>query len=130
MFTLYFLIPHCMTERLRPSCSFQPLWSYLGYVVLPRDPWALAFSGIPPNFPYWAFFWLTDFGRLGLSFSLWNFKAFSLHGSLDPNSLDFFHSSLLSFFFFLSSLQDSPMCYFSLGLGLWLILNLNSGITK
>ena len=78
--------------------------------------------GSRPNFPYWASFWLTDFGRLAFSFSLWNFKAFSLHG--DPNSLDFFHSSLL--FFFLSSLQDNPMCYFSLGLGLWLILNLNS----
>ena len=38
--------------------------------------------------------------------------------------MDFFHSSLL--FFFLSSLQDNLMCYFSLGLGLWLILNLNS----
>ena len=77
------------------------------------------------NFPYWASFWLIDFGRLGLSFSLWNFKAFSLHVSLDPNSLDFFHP-----FFFFFSLQDGPMCYFSLGLGLWSILNLNNMITK
>ena len=51
MFALYFMIPHCMTGRLRPSCSFQLLWSYLGCVVCPRDLWVLAFSGIPAQFP-------------------------------------------------------------------------------
>ena len=61
MFALYFLIPHCMTGRLRPSCSSQPLWSYLGCVVCPRDPQALAFFGIPAQFHLLGFFWLTDF---------------------------------------------------------------------
>ena len=66
MFALYFLIPHCMTGRLRPSFSLQPLGSYLGCVMRSRDPWTLAFSGILAQFPLASFFWLTNFGRLGL----------------------------------------------------------------
>ena len=76
-----------------------------------------------PSFPYWASFWITDFGRLGLSFGLWNLKHFPFMGlwTLIPWTFSSFSSS-----FFLSLLQDSPMCYFSLGFGLWLILNLNN----
>ena len=112
--------------RLRPNCSSQLLWSYLDYVVRPRDPRALPFSGIPAQFPYWASFWLTDFGRLGLSFASWNLKPFFFMGLWIP-ILWTSHPFLLSFFLF--SLQDNPMCYFSLGLGLWLILNLNTNKT-
>ena len=97
MFALYFLIPHCMTGRLRPSCSSQPLWSYLGCVVCPRDPQALAFFGIPAQFHLLGFFWLTDFGRLGLSFALWNLKPFSFMGLWTPILWTF--SSFSSFFF-------------------------------
>ena len=123
MFALYFLIPHYMIGDLVVFFNCCDLiWAVL---CVPGIPGLWHSLGSRPNFLYWASFWLTNFGQLGLSFSLWIFKVFSLHGSLDPNSLDFFHHSLLSFFF-LSSLQDSPMCYFSLGLGLWSILNLNS----
>ena len=121
MFALYLLIPHCMTGRLRPICPSQPLWSYLGCVVRPRDPRALAFSGILAQFSLLGFFWLTNFSRLSLSFASWNLKSFPswVFGS------QFFGLLILFFFLFLPSLQDNPMCYFSLGLGLWLILNLN-----
>ena len=113
MFALYFLIPHCMTSRLRPNFfSLQPLGSYLGSVMHSRDPRALAFFRIPAQFPL-ASFWLTDFGRLGLPFfSLCIFKVFSLHGSLDPNSLGFSFVLLFFLFSFLSSIKDRPMCYF------------------
>ena len=97
MFALYFLIRHCMTGRLRPSCSSKFLWSYLGCVVRPRDPRALAFSGIPAQFPLLGFFWLTDFGRLGLSFTLWNLKHFPFMGLWTPILWTF--SSFSSFIF-------------------------------
>ena len=126
MFALYFLIPHCMTRCLRPVCPSQPLWSYLGCVVRPKDSRALAFSGIPTQFFLLGFFWLTDFGRLGLFFALWNLKHFLFMGLWIP-ILWTSHPFLLSFFLF--SLQDNLMCYFSLGLGLWLILNLNTNKT-
>ena len=97
MFTLYFLIRHCMTGRLRPSCSSQPLWSYLGCIVHPRDPRVLAFSRIPAQFPLLGFFWLTDIGRLGISFTLWNLKPFPFMGLWTPIIWTF--SSFSSFFF-------------------------------
>ena len=127
IFALYFLIPYCMTGRLRPICPSQSLWSYLGCVVCPRDPRALAFSTILAQSSLLGFFWLTDFDRLGLSFASWNLKHFPFMGLWIP-ILWTSHPFLLSFF--LSSLQDNPMCYFSLGLRLWLILNLNRGLAK
>ena len=99
MFVLYFLIPHCMTGYLRPVCPSQLLWSYLDYVVCPRGPRALASSGISAQFSLLGFFWLTNFWPTGPFFCFMEFKAFSLHGFLDPNSLDF--SSFSSFFSFL-----------------------------
>ena len=75
-----------------------------------------------PVSPIDFFFWLTDFGQLGLSFALWNLKHFPFMGLW---TLILWIFSSFSSFFFLSLLQDSPMCYFPLGLGLWLILDLN-----
>ena len=122
MFALYFLIPHCMTGRLRPSFSLQLLGSYLGCVVCPRDPQTLAFSGIPAQFPLASFFWLTDFGRLGLPFfSLCIFKAFSLHGSLGPNSLGF--SFILLFFLFLFFLHYRIAQCVIFFFGPWVVVN-------
>ena len=121
MFALYFLIPHCMTGRLRPNFSLQPLGSYLGSVVRPRDTRALAFFGIPAQFPL-ASFWLTDFGQLGLPFfSLCIFKAFSLHGSLDPNSLGF--SFILLFFLFLFFLHYRIAQCVIFFFGPWAVVN-------
>ena len=99
MFALYFLIPHYMTGHLRLSCSSQLLWSYLGCVVRPRDPRALAFPGILAQFPLLGLFLAYWFWPTGPFFYLMEFKTFSLHRSLDPNSLDF--SSFSSFFSFL-----------------------------
>ena len=129
MFALYSLIPHCMTGRLRSSFSLQLLGSYLGSVVRPRDPRALVFSGIPAQFPL-ASFWLTDFGRLGLPFFFFvYFKAFSLQGSLDPNFLDFSFVLLFFLFLFFLHYRIAQCVIFSLGLGLWSILNLNKIFT-
>ena len=89
-----------MIGRLRPVILFNHCDLIWAVLCIPGIPGLWHSLGSQSNFPYWASFWLTDFGRLDLSFSLWNFKAFSLYGSLDPNSLDFFHPSLLSFFFF------------------------------
>ena len=120
MFALCFLIPRCITGRLRPSFSLQPLGSYLGCVVRPKDPRTLAFSGIPAVFPL-ASFWLTDFGRLGLPLFLCIFKAFSLHGSLDPNSLGF--SFVLLFFLFLLFLHYRIAQCVIFFFGPWAVVN-------
>ena len=112
-----------MTSRLRPNFfSLQPLGSYLGSVMHSRDPRALAFFRIPAQFPL-ASFWLTDFGRLGLPF----FFSFMYFLNLFPSLVFgsqffglFFRPSFLSFSF-LSSLQDSSMCYFFFGP--WAVVN-------
>ena len=71
--------------------------------------------------PYWASFGL-------LTLADWAFLL--LYGILKPFPFMGLWTPILwtfsSFSFFLSSLHDSPMCYFSLGRGLWLILNLNT----
>ena len=69
----------------------------------------LAVSGIPTQFSLLGFFWLTDFGRLDISFASWILKLFFIHGSLDPNSLGF---SPFSSFFFFSLHYGSPTLLF------------------
>ena len=101
IFALYFLIPHCTTRYLRPVCPFQLLWSYSGCAMRPRDPWALAFSGISAQFSPLSFFWLTNFGWLGISFATWNLKPFPFIGLWIP-VLWTSHPFLLSFPFFIT----------------------------
>ena len=117
---------------LRSLCflvlSFEPFQSYLGCVVCPRDPGPLTVFGILAWFFLLGFFWLTNLGRLGLSFVSWVLKLVPpwVFGSqlFGPLILFFFfpcfsslgeHNSFISLVLFLMELAQ---CVISLGLGL------------